>query len=220
MIMRGTSSYCGGPVPLLATGPAVKMRPRLVRRHGMGVLDYYDLMAQANLQNCAPTDSACVADNVAKQAAVEDFWAANQATGVPEGTKLTFSPLTPAQVIGFAPPDARTSPGNIVPTGIMQVSVPAGAPTPKSPAPPPQQVVNPSPSTQSTTTGSSATSTGSAVSQANGGTFLTDLASTVGGFISGTNQTTTGTDWISGIPNPVVVIAGLAAVLLLFGRGK
>jgi hypothetical protein len=79
--------------------------------------------------------------------------------------------------------------------------------------PPPSTVVNPSPPAQSTTTGTSATSPGSAVSQANGTTGAS--GGTVGGIIS---SVTTGTDWISGIPNIAVIGAGaVVAGLLLFG---
>jgi hypothetical protein len=87
---------------------------------GFGQLTYYDLLAQANLQSCDPRDSACVASNVAKQAAVEDYWVAHMTSGVPAGTQLSFAPLTQAQVQSFASPGSPTV-GNIVPTGIMSV---------------------------------------------------------------------------------------------------
>jgi hypothetical protein len=87
---------------------------------GFGQLTYYDLLAQANLQQCDPRDSACVASNVAKQAAVEDYWVAHMTSGVPAGTQLSFAPLTQAQVQSFASPGSPTV-GNIVPTGIMSV---------------------------------------------------------------------------------------------------
>lgn len=96
-----------------------------VRRgfRGMGVLDYYDLMAQAHLENCSPMDSTCVSNNVAKQAAVEDYWAAHQSTGVPDSTVLTFTPQTEAQVRENYNPANIFSGGNVIDTrGIMQVS--------------------------------------------------------------------------------------------------
>jgi hypothetical protein len=67
-----------------------------------------------------------VANNVARQAAVEDFWAAHQG-GVPDGTRLDFKPLSPAQVREFYNPVDLFNSGNVVDTrGVMQVSgVPA-----------------------------------------------------------------------------------------------
>jgi len=92
---------------------------------GLGVLNYYDLLAQAGLENCSPMDSACVSNNVAKQAAVEDFWAAHQGAGVPDDTRLTFTPQTAAQVAEFYNPKDIFNSGNVVDTrGIMQVDVP------------------------------------------------------------------------------------------------
>jgi len=89
---------------------------------GLGVLDYNDLLAQANLQDCDPRDSACVSNNTAKQAAVEDFWAAHQSTGVPDDTKLTFAPQTQQQVSEFYSGNPLVG-GNVVDTrGIMKVS--------------------------------------------------------------------------------------------------
>lgn len=69
----------------------------------------------------------------------------------------------------------------------------------------PPNVVNPSPATQLTTTGTAATSTTSAVSQANGTTASSgDLLSTIAGYLS----PTTSTDWITGVPNWIVVAGG------------
>jgi len=114
----------------------IRVKPRAYRAYGLrfgrrrgtwsglGVLNYYDLLAQANLQSCDPHDIACVSDNVAKQAAVEDFWAAHQSTGVPNDTKLTFAPQTQAQVAEFYNPDVIQG-GNVVDTrGLMFVSAP------------------------------------------------------------------------------------------------
>ena len=94
------------------------------RRRGFGNLNYYDLLAQAHLQDCDPTDSACVSNNVAKQAAVEDFWASHQTTGVPDDTQLSFVPQTAAQVTEFYNPKPSAT-SNIVDTrGIMYVNSP------------------------------------------------------------------------------------------------
>lgn len=90
---------------------------------GLGVLNYYDLLAQANLQDCSPMDSACVTNNVAKQAAVEDLWSQYRVTGAPDDTVLTFKPLTAAQVAeNYNPADVAHG-GNVIDTrGIMTVT--------------------------------------------------------------------------------------------------
>jgi hypothetical protein len=69
--------------------PAIHGRPQFstYRRRGLSGANYYDLLAQAGLKDCDPRDSQCVADNQAKQAAVETFWAAVLATGNPEGAE-------------------------------------------------------------------------------------------------------------------------------------
>jgi hypothetical protein len=90
------------------------------RMRGLGAMNYYDLLAQANLQDCDPKDVTCVASNVAKQAAVEDYWVQHMSTGVPEGTQLSFAPLSQSQVEGFTSPNPIYG-GNIVPTGILSV---------------------------------------------------------------------------------------------------
>lgn len=77
-------------------------------------MNYNDLIAQADLQNCDSRDSACVANNVAKQAAVEDYWVQHMATGVPAGTVLSFADLTPAQVTDFYNPSNIANGGNVV----------------------------------------------------------------------------------------------------------
>jgi hypothetical protein len=89
-------------------------------------LNYYDLLAQANLQSCDPKDSACVSNNVAKQAAVEDLWVNRyMVSGAPAGTQLTFTPQTTAQTTEFHDPLGIQ--GNVVDTsGIMTVSGGAG----------------------------------------------------------------------------------------------
>jgi hypothetical protein len=99
-------------------------------------MDYYGLLAQANLQNCDPMDSACVSNNVAKEAAVEDLWAKYQSTGVPDNTVLTFAPQTAQEVREFYNPTDLANSGNVVDTrGIMTATIPsnAGAPPPLVP---------------------------------------------------------------------------------------
>jgi len=101
-----------------------------LRGLGLGSLDYYDLLAQANLQNCSPSDSVCVSNNVAKQAAVEDLWVNNYMThgGAPEGTVLTFTPQSDQQTTEFYNPGNLFNGGNVVDTkGIMRVVSPSGA---------------------------------------------------------------------------------------------
>lgn len=87
-------------------------------------MNYYDLLAQAGLQSCDPLDSACVANDAAKQAAVETYWAAHEATGVPEGTTITVSPLTAGQVTQFYDPSNPYSGGNVV-ANVAVVAQPA-----------------------------------------------------------------------------------------------
>lgn len=91
---------------------------------GLGLLDYYGLLAQANLQDCDSMDSACVSNNVAKQAAVQDLWASKyQTTGAPDDLKLTFTPQTQAEVQEFYNPSDLFWSGNVVDTrGIMSTS--------------------------------------------------------------------------------------------------
>ncbi len=91
---------------------------------GFGTLDYYGLLAQANLADCSPNDSACVSNNVAKQAAVEDLWV-NQymKTGAPDDVKLNFTDQTAAQVQEFYNPSSPFTGGNVVDTrGILSVA--------------------------------------------------------------------------------------------------
>jgi hypothetical protein len=131
------------------------VRPRMQnyqRRRGLGVLplkacrgmgatlNYYDLLAQANLQQCDPKDVACVSNNVAKQAAVEDLWVNRyMVSGAPADTQLTFTPQTTQQVAEFANPAGPLAPGsNVVDTrGILSVSGGAGGQGAAPPPPPP-----------------------------------------------------------------------------------
>jgi hypothetical protein len=123
---------------------------------GLGVLNYYDLLAQANLQDCAPMDSTCVSNNVAKEAAVEDLWVSKyQQTGAPDGTRLSFTPQTAAEVKEFYNPQDMFNGGNVVDTrGVLQVTgtyqgndplppviPPAPVPAAKTPVTPQGQVI-------------------------------------------------------------------------------
>jgi hypothetical protein len=102
-----------------------RRRGRMMRGFG-ATLNYYDLLAQADLQKCDPMDSACVSNNVAKQAAVEDLWVNRyMVSGAPADTQLSFTPQTPQQVTEFH--DPLFIQGNVVDTrGIMSVSGGAG----------------------------------------------------------------------------------------------
>ena len=86
--------------------------------------DYYDLLAQANLQDCDPMDSACVSNNVAKQAAVETTWVQymSNPNGAPDNLKLTFTPQTQAQVAEFYNPQDMAYGGNVVDTRGIETS--------------------------------------------------------------------------------------------------
>lgn len=73
--------------------PARRAAPRFTSyrpRRGLGLMSYYDLMAQADIRSCDPFDSPCVERNRVRQAAVEDFWVGQHMT-VPDGTVLDFS---------------------------------------------------------------------------------------------------------------------------------
>jgi hypothetical protein len=152
------------------------VRPRMQnyqRRRGLGVpplkpcrgmgatLSYYDLLAQANLQQCDPKDVACVSNNVAKQAAVEDLWTNRyMVSGAPADTHLTFTPQTPQQVAEFSNPAGPLAPGsNVVDTsGILSVSGGAGgqgAAPPVAPPPPPPAPKAASPSKAAAASGAS-----------------------------------------------------------------
>ncbi len=114
---------------------------------GLGVLDYYGLLAQANLQDCDPMDSACVSNNVAKQAAVQDLWVSKyMTTGAPDDVKLTFAPQTQAEVREFYNPSDLFWSGNVVDTRGIMTSATGGKttpyvppPSPPPPPPPPNQ---------------------------------------------------------------------------------
>jgi hypothetical protein len=100
---------------------------------GLGI-DYAGLLAQANLQNCNPFDSACVSNNAAKQAAVEDLWVSTymqQPGGAPAGTQLTFTPQTATQVLEEYNPNPLQATNVIDTQGIMHVSGPAPVVPPK-----------------------------------------------------------------------------------------
>lgn len=108
-------------------------------RRGLGLMSYYDLLAQADLRSCSPMDVDCVARNVARQAAVEDLWVGQNMT-VPDGTVLDFGELSAGQVQQFRQ--------NVTPNVSMTVQVPqptAAAPVVmvSSPAPAPSATTTP-----------------------------------------------------------------------------
>jgi hypothetical protein len=87
----------------------------------VALMSYNDLLAQAGLQTCDPRDSTCVANNEAREAAVEQYWV-NSGEHVPAGTVLAFASLTPAQVAQFYSPITGQG-GNVVDTtGVLTVS--------------------------------------------------------------------------------------------------
>jgi len=107
---------------------------------GMGNLDYYGLLAAAGgLETCDPKDIACVANNVAKQAAVETLWTDTYMTqgGAPDGTVVTIPQLTPTQVTQFTDTSNPNSGGNVVATLIPTVTSPSNpySQTPNTVAP-------------------------------------------------------------------------------------
>ena len=76
------------------------------------LMSYYDLLNQAYSQagltaNCGPLDTTCVANKVAIQAAVENFWVTNKMT-VPVGTRISLPALTQGQVVAYQPPNVLT----------------------------------------------------------------------------------------------------------------
>jgi len=119
--------------------------PPQMRGYGLGVLDYNDLMNQARasgaIRDCAPTDVACVSNNQAAEAAVEDYWASHQSTGVPDGTVLSFAPQTAAEVTEFYNPKNPSASNIVDERGVLTVSSPQPSftlnhfPTPLPPAP-------------------------------------------------------------------------------------
>jgi hypothetical protein len=54
--------------------------------------DYYDLLAEAGMEQCSPMDPACVSRNTQRQNAVEDYWINNGMTNQKD-------PNAPAPVI-------------------------------------------------------------------------------------------------------------------------
>ncbi len=108
---------------------------------GLAGQDYYGLLAQANLQTCDSRDTACISNNVAKEAVVEDTWVKYEANpgGAPDDLKLSFAPQTDAQVREFSDPNNIAWGGNVVDTrGIMSSSLaPPPAPVYSPPAPAP-----------------------------------------------------------------------------------
>ena len=122
-----------------------------VQQQSQPLMSYNDLLAMAHLQNCDPRDSACVANNVAKQAAVEQYWV-NSNMRVPVGTRVDFSALTPSQVNEFYNPTNPNTGGNVVDTtGIMTVSSGGSASTPPVSVPSQPQSSKPNQSVPPTT---------------------------------------------------------------------
>jgi len=94
-------------------------RPRFstYRRRGLGE-NYYDLLAQAGLKACDVYDSQCVANNQAKQDAVETYWAAVLATGNTQGA---VNPPDFSQITGNLQQFMTNQPLN-VPAEIIQAA--------------------------------------------------------------------------------------------------
>lgn len=218
--------WYGGPVPLSASGPARKVRPRRRRGLGDGCMSYSDILNSigGGSAGCDPRDSACVMAGTQRANAAEDAIASSSC--VPVGTPISFTVDTsPAAMNAFMNNTPIAQPVTVggtvvteVPTGGVNTAfsqAQAAVTNPPPPAPP-QKVVNPSPQTQQTTTGSSTTAPGSAVNVANGTTATTqtssDLVSTVQGYIS---DLTGGTEIISGVPNWALLAGGGLAVLLV-----
>lgn len=76
---------------------------------------YYDLLAQAHLNNCDPRDSSCVSNNVARQVYVQTIWDEKyHITGAPANLVLTFHDQTADQVRQFYDPSNPFEGGNVV----------------------------------------------------------------------------------------------------------
>lgn len=223
MIMRGTPGapysmgnvsanyptvWFGGPVSQVYTGPRVRTRPRR-RLRGLGdCMSYSDILTQlgGGSASCDPRDSACVMAGQQRANAAED--AIISTSCIPAGTPISFTPDTSqAALNAFMNNNPLAVPITVGGTTVTEIAGGGVSTNPPPPAPPPAQVVNPSPVTQSTSTGTSATSPGSAVSQANGGTA---------GSSGNVNSTTT--EWISGVPDWVVVVGGGLLAFLILSR--
>lgn len=230
-----TTRWFGGPVPSVPVGPMVKSKPtrvRMRRRRGLGdCMNYSDILTQlgGGSENCDPRDSACVMAGTQRANAAEDAMVSSSC--IPVGTPISFTPDTSQAAlnafmnntpiaqpvtVGGATITEIPSGGVTVyqppPTTTYQPSKPLPPEAPAPPAPPPQNVVNPSPPSQVTTTGSSTTAPGSVTNQANGGVTTPGLLSTVQGYIS---DLTSGTDIISGVPNWVLLVGGVAVVVMI-----
>lgn len=221
MIMRGTPGapysmgnvsanyptvWFGGPVSQVHTGPRVRTRPRRLR--GLGdCMSYSDILAAIGgpNTNCDPHDSTCVMVGAQKANAAEDAMISSSC--IPAGTPISFVPDTSTAALNaFMGNNPIAQPITVGGTTVTEIAGGGVSTNPKPPAPP-AQVVNPSPATQSTSTGTSATSSGSAVSQANGGTA---------GSSGNVNSTTT--EWISGVPDWLVVVGGGLLAFLILSR--
>ena len=123
------------------TQPITTAAIEQIQQQSVPLMSYYDLLAQANLQNCDPRDSACVANNVSRQAAVEQFWVSHNEK-VPVGTQLSFAPLSTAQVNDFYSATNPYSGGNVVDTSGVITSVSSSGAS-AAPPPKPNQTVPP-----------------------------------------------------------------------------
>lgn len=176
---------------------------------GISGLGYYDLLAQANLQTCNNGDSTCVANNVAKQAAVEDYWINNgmkSSDGVPDGTVLRFTPLTTNEITDFYNPANLFNGGNKVDDrNVLSVNN-----TPYLPS----EYVQPPP----TTVLSNIAKTLSAVLNTNPATQKTNTTNT-----TTTTQAVDSSDWFmesmfGGIPNWGLVVGTVLVGFMAMGR--
>jgi hypothetical protein len=190
------------------------------KRHGMGSMSYYDLLAQVPRRDCDPWDSECVAQNAAMVTAVQDYWDTHMFLpgGVPEGTQLDFSTLSAKQVQQFMQNQPITS-------GVMTVdeqpyvsqAVPGPAPGEAS-----RSYVSAAPAAPVAAAPQAAAPTtpaGQVVTVLNGG-------ATAPGAATPAPAVTGFTDWLQGsmfggFPNWGLVAAGIGAVFLLGGgRGR
>ena len=181
------------------------------------LMSYNDLLAQAQLANCDPKDVTCVANNVARQAAVEQYWV-NNSEHVPVGTVLSFSNLTPSQVNDFHSQITGQG-GNVVDSsGILQASTGGGAsasapipqtgPPSTSPAPAkPNQSIPPTTALTPMNTGIQ--NTGQVLQ-----TMVTNAAADASNLL-GTVATDTGLS-----SSTLLLVGGAAVVLFLMMRGK
>lgn len=100
-------------------------------------MDYYGLLAQANLESCNPADNACGARNAQKQAAVEDLWVNNymrNPNGAPDDLKLSLGPVGSPEAVAAFDNNRILQPAVYVSS--PSTPEPASSPAPVPPAPP------------------------------------------------------------------------------------